>query len=263
MHPYRAPEPPSSLPRAIVRRPGAVGAARWVPRIFILPHTTVGLSLLVALLYGLASPLAGHEVPGVVTSSRSVRGKGNNYSCHIEYSYQIGGETLADSGSVPMGVLSSPPAACRRAGEELRVWQVALGPLRSSHPYAGESPWAPLLPMAFFCTFWNAIVSIFLFNFWVKPLRNRWLVRNGAVAPGRVLSRRSVQGKGARFIVEYEFTAEAGVVRRGEMDVSTEALWNTVSDGQPVTVLYSPDNHKFSLIYECCDHAWAGDPAAR
>jgi hypothetical protein len=254
---YRAPEPPSVLPRPIQRRPQAAGAIRWLPRIFILPHVLAGLGMLAALVVVLANPLVGEETTAHITEERTSPVKGG-YSYQVTYAYPHEGHTVQGTRSFSLGSRSEPSADERLApGTPVTVRHVGVSWWRHDELLLpGESAWKTVLPVAFFAAFWNSITGVFLYLLWYTPWRNRNLVRWGTVAPGRIVKAYERKGKNTSYHVDYEFTMPGGTLHQGSMMVSSKDLWATVQEGQGVTVLRSPDGPKPSVVYEVSDYEW-------
>src|SRR4051794_6798744 len=84
--------PPSDLPdppRRLRRRAGwgpVVGL--WFLRLFILPHTLVGIGLIAASLFAPFLWLCGVDVPGEITKLEVTRRKGDEV-CNVHYVYTV------------------------------------------------------------------------------------------------------------------------------------------------------------------------------
>ena len=92
---------------------------------------------------------------------------------------------------------------------------------------------------------WNLFAVIVLHGLWVLPLRHRRLLAFGVPTPGRVIARRAFRG----FSVKYAYRGPAGEELSGWMPTSRRA-WKQTETMGTVTVLYSPDEPKKSVVYE-------------
>jgi hypothetical protein len=255
---YRSPDPPPTLPRPLARRPQAVGAIRWLPRLFILPHVLVGLGLLGAVVIAVANPLFGTDADALITEERVSRTKGG-YSYQVTYVYDHGGERITGHRSFSLGGRSSPSAEEHLPpGKIIPVRHIGTGALRHDVLLLpGEDAWKSVPPGLFMAAFWNGIVGIFVYTLWYIPWRTRNLLRWGTAVPGQITRLHTKTGKNTSYHADYAFTMPGGTAHEATMMVSTRELWETLAEGQPVTVLRSPGGPKPSVIYEASDESWA------
>lgn len=261
-HPYRAADAPPTKPRPIVRRDNAAGAIRWLGRLFIVPHVTVGLGMVVTLAVSLVNPVFGHDDSATVTAEKvtSSQSKGRTYYHYeVAYSYNEGGVRVDDSQVISLGERRSPSTRFAVGGTVL-VRHVAVGPFHDSALLlAGDSPFYKVLPIAIFTLFWNGLLTVFLYHLWYLPLLAHWLYRHGDIGRGQVVRRFERKGKGTSYHVDFSFESTDGRVASSSMLVSSEALHRSVTEGQPVTVLYDPRKLSRSVVYECGDYRWPDD----
>ncbi len=107
----------------------------------------------------------------------------------------------------------------------------------------------------------SGILGKLVLDFWLPPLRARWLYRRGAASPGTVVAKRAPGG--AIFELDYVFTLPGGSRHEATMRVSSRRLFDSVDVDERVTVLHPPHRPGPSLIYDCGDHRWAGDTTTR
>jgi hypothetical protein len=254
---YRSPDPPPTLPRPLVRRPQAAGAIRWLARLFILPHVLVGLSFLATIVIAVSNPLFGTDTDAHITEERVSRIK-SGYSYQVTYAYVHGGRQILGYRSFSLGGRSSPSDEERLSpGKIVPVRHIGVGALRHEELLLpGESAWKGVAPVLFMAAFWNGIVGVFVYTLWYLPWRNRNLLRWGTAVPGQITRLHTKTGKSTSYHADYTFTMPGGTVHEATMTVSTKELWETLAEGQPVTVLRSPGGPKPSVIHEASDYTW-------
>ena len=230
------------------RNPGSAGGL-WFVRIFILPHTLVGFGAIIYLLFLSLWALVGTDIPGVVTDTEITHSsKGNTYHT-LKYQYQIGGQTKSGSGNVSATVyerfqvrdVPRPPVTVR---------YFALGPLEHAKLHESGRLWGEVGMLLLWAAFWNGILSVFLYEVWIKPIRRRLLYRHGHPTDGTVLGKRTKPGKTPRYYITYSFLhPDTGDLRNAETEVLV-ADYDRAKINQPVTVLYAPGHPQRSTLYE-------------
>jgi hypothetical protein len=241
-------------PRAVEGRPGPL---IWLARVFSLPHAGVGVASLAGAAFLVLWAVLGTVLPAEPLRAYTTMRKGQiNYQ--LDYRYFVDGHEYAGSESVSGEAYRTLERDLRRGAVPVgvAVRYFALGPLHLATltgtvgPSAGAR-WATALFLAFFFVLWNGVVGSVLWTLWVRPIREKRLYRDGHAARGRVIGRRRKgSGKGARFLVEYEFRTSDGTRETGEVAVRRAAQWEQVHEQQEVTVLYWPARPKRSLISE-------------
>jgi hypothetical protein len=255
---YRSAELPTVVPRPIRQRPEVSSVARWLPRLILLPHTMVGLGSMLVALVALVGPAFSTVSEGHVVSEQVYPSKGG-HSYQIEYQYRHGGQEYRGSHSFLIGPDTEPSAELRRLpGAPVRVRHFGVGAVRDTVLLGTADDGVTRgVPPLLFALFWNGVVAIFLRLLWYIPWRNRELLRRGVAAPGRVLRKFTRENKGTHYFLEYEYTLAGGTRREGSMQVSTQALWDALAEGQSVTVLHSNRGPTPSVVYEASDYEWA------
>ena len=179
----------SQIPPRRVRMRLGTAVGTWVGRIFILPHTLVGLGMIVLWLRALLWLVAGHNVQGAVShaweETHKVKG-GNSTTWYITYTYDDGQGICTEKTDVssdyahrlPGSLVGQPGKTMIERSESypltvriLPLWRFTMvAPILSVGSYLGQ-PGVLLL----FAAFWNGIVSVFLYHLWVYPYRQRRL----------------------------------------------------------------------------------------
>lgn len=258
---------PSRTPRNIRRRAGHnLGCGIWFLRLFILPHTLVGLGLIGWVVLNVALLAAGTNTQAEVV--RKYRSSGDNgYVYNVEYAFGPDGR-YRDKTSIPKPqydriILPAADQVERDtvAPSQLPVRYLAAGDLHYSHPLQGSwGLWGLLGFSILFGLFWNGILSVFFYLAWIGPYVGRKLYIHGKVARGRITSKKTStsrpnrRGRGGltkHINLKYEFETESGQTVKG----STSAAQGSPGDldayvGQAVTVLYRPDRPRQSVLYE-------------
>jgi hypothetical protein len=222
----------------------------WVTRIFMLPHTLIGIGSLIYLLFLMLCVAFGKDISAVVTSSEITHSRkgGTHYLLH--YRYHVGERTKSGTGSVSWEVYQYYQTP-NKTDSPVTVHYFSLGPLAHSSLNEGNSQWAEIGFVALWAGFWNFIVFLFLQQYWIKPLQRRLLYKNGEATGGTVRSKRLRTGRNSAQFVSYAFNdPRTGQLIEAEMQVWNGGAWSHATAGQPVTVLYAPDNPKRNTVYE-------------
>src|SRR5262245_14186893 len=250
--PLHLPPPPRR-----VRMRVTAGCGLWFIRLFILPHTIVGLVMLGGLFYLPAVWLFGTDAPARVTGLTTGTGKGRKVYYHVRYSYTVNGTDHDAQTSVSQS-----------AYEALTVGQPfsvrVLPPFPKLVPLVripGGSSLGGYAFIPFVALFWNGILSLFLWAVYVEPWRMRRLLKYGHEAPGEVLAKEVRRGNkgGQRYFIRYCFRApavdESGafnptlVAYEGESQVPP-AEHARLHEGDPVAVLYYPRKPRRNTLPE-------------
>lgn len=245
---------PVSLPPAPRRVRTSIGYAAqlWLGRIFVLPHTLIGIGALGYWVFLLLWGLFGMDVPGAVTGTDTHQTSKGRTVYTLKYEFPAaGGQTRSASSSVSKAMYeriqaadsSRPPVTVRYLNiggfdhHELRKHQSGV--------------WASFGFLTIWVLFWNSIMSVFIYGFWIRPIRVRRLYKYGDVTGGKIVGKRTRTGKTTTYYVSYEFRHPiTGEMVSAETQASNRADWERASDGQPVTVLYAFNKPKRSTVYE-------------
>jgi len=125
-----------------------------------------------------------------------------------------------------------------------RHWHEALLP--------GESGSRRIWFYVFFALFWNSVLSVFVYLFWVGPWRERRLYRWGTPVPGRIASKRNESGENTSYYLDYEFIQPQLGMQRKKQSVTSDRF-NAAGVGQLVTVLCYSNKKSPTAIYEFGD----------
>jgi hypothetical protein len=178
------------------------GCALWALRLFILPHTVAGVFLIWQVMLTVAWLHSGTDVTGRITRAwEEQHRKGPIF--YIEYRYDDAGGEHVEKDTVSRALYGNLPPSVRNAGLgppprssagsrssvsapiPLRLLDYASSRLVRPLPPYGSSPRAQLAGNIFAALFWNGILSVFLYQLWIKPMRLR---RQAAAAAARFTS---------------------------------------------------------------------------
>jgi hypothetical protein len=234
--------------------PGTSQGGIWFGRIFILPHTIIGICAFGYLIFLLMWLLFGTDIPGVVTGTESeAYSKGVHY--RVKYTYELGPEIKRDSQAVSQRVYERFHEQ-ENDKPRVTVHYFALGSYEHQRLREGGSLWKEVGAIAAWAGFWNTILTVFIYHLWVEPLRLRRLYKYGEATSGTLVSKREQQGRSTTYYVTYTFKVnETGELRQVESVAGNVAMWKMIPAGSAVTVLYARDNPKRSTVYELGGYA--------
>ena len=231
---------------------GRLGGSLWFGRIFIMPHVLIGIGGAGYLVFLLAWRLLGADYPATVTGAKVWHSSKRGDSYALNYRFEAGGETRLDSAKVSWSVYQTyrNPVASQ-TNPPVTVHYLAVGPLHHSALRESGSPWSEISFMILWTVFWNGVMSLFVYQMWVKPIRTRRLYKNGDATTGKLVSKRVRTGKSSSYYVSYRFNDPySGQAYESEIQVWKADDWAQAVEGQPVTVLFAHNNPKRSTVYE-------------
>jgi hypothetical protein len=214
-------------------------------RLFILPHTIMGVFLLLLIPVRLYVHYWGTPVTATIDTFEARPSKKGGDYYYIHYHYVLNGR--------------------RHEGTETRnlrpaVGQTFAGRAAELNGHATIDPptlrAGDILPLVGIAIFWNGVLWAFLYIAWVAPIRQRRLARYGEATGGVVTGKQARRGKGTTYSVSYEFEVD-GHKLRGKFDV-TSAAYGRAHQGMPITVLFDPSRPKRSLPHELSDFLVSG-----
>jgi hypothetical protein len=249
-HPFE-PELAQPPPRRIC---GRGGRGDGCLRVFILPHTIVGMGLLVGAvtrtLIWLAVLLFGTEIQGQVVRKTESRGSKGHWFYSVEYTFRLDGVDYTDRVS-----LGEADYAAVKEGQVVDVRAVKWMPERGHWPQLrGYWPLWEVGILWFAALFWNGILSVFLWQAYGRPWFQRRLVCHGLVTTGVVRDVRFGRNRGTPcWKIRYEYACapddeESGRLYTGSVKATgPEAA--AVRAGDILTVLYDPQRPSWSVPY--------------
>jgi hypothetical protein len=247
------PELRKAPPRRIRRRSGAgAGCVIIFGRLFILPHTIIGIGLLCMIPLTFAKVFLGDVHQGrIVRTWTSSGDDSTNYHLGYEYDadgvHRSGDRTCSRS---KYNAIGDP----RRTQLPIDVYSLnVLGWHTREALLPGESRWKRVGFYLLMALFWNGVVSVFVYMLWIAPWRVKQLYRWGLAVPGRIISKRtSSSDDSTTCYLDYEFIQPKLGRIQEKQSVSSERF-AAANEGQLVTVLCHPRKRSPALIYEFGD----------
>ncbi|HET6248375.1 MAG TPA: DUF3592 domain-containing protein [Tepidisphaeraceae bacterium] len=220
-------------------------------RLFILPHTLVGLIILFIVVGDPLFILLTPAVPGEVNTISSTHTARGGTKWHVNFAYfpqrPAGPNRLVDNQSI------TPDEASRlHRGDRLLVHQARFGAVhyatiaRTFDDYARDwwFVWAWALV-------WNSIMLAVLYSAWIVPMRYKRLVREGEPVVGRIMAVNSTGKSGTFHRVKYEFrTAGLSPIRHANEMTVTSKEYDGASAGDSIVVLYDPRRPHRNVAYQ-------------
>jgi Protein of unknown function (DUF3592) len=262
------PELAAPTPRTVRYRDGwATGCGLWVVRLFLLPHTIIGIGALAAALWSTGVYVGvlafGTDFQGQVVKKEERPGsKGKTYR-YVHYEYMVDGRL--HTGWVTVSGVDYEQVT---AGDRFTVRALESAP--DTDPWVGLPGQTPLSDLGgkwFFALFWNGVMSVAVWFIYVRPWQVRRLVRWGQPTEGIVRAATVSIHKGTKsYHVTCEYAAPADEDPLGPT-VFTRKMTCTqksaadVKLGNLVTVLYDPHRPKRSVIYRLTDYRAVEPPA--
>jgi len=255
--------------RKLVRKRGSVPAfGLWFGRLFILPHTIIGVCLMVYPFLVAGTILWGTDVNATVFDKFTFNDAEDGRVNKIAIRYKYDGKTFVDKESVgyleyesfnvgdPVVVRFLPPPLkeythqFRRPGEAVKL------------PDLGSIAF-----FAFFAIFWNLICGVFVAILYVWPVVNWWLLRWGAVSQCLVTKKSSYSDSDGdkHLSVQYTFIpgrklADFDSLSRGdrERQVSSKTsvnreLFEQVQEGDVLNVVHTRRWPSVNTVFEFSD----------
>ena len=251
----------NAKPRRI-RYVGKTGLLVWLGRLFILPHTLVGLGLISVVILGPFWAMYGVDRTAKVVDISVQRGRDskerNTY--YLTYVHSPFGTERRKTQSVPLEEFSRvvgttdgsmPVQNLESSYKDVRVRGWGNPPLYYEQIVGPtESPWEYYIGPAVMCVFWNALLVVFIKPIYYTPWRLRQVYRTGDADPG-VITNRWDGDKGTAGWIRYEFRAGGtGETVSAKIAVRDKATYDATAIGQTVTVLHPPGKAKPSVAYD-------------
>jgi len=218
------------------------------------------------LFLALATPIVeicGTDVTGRITELRSTRGRNDRMTHAVHYAYPVGVEERTGNISV------SPDVYERlQVGQDFAVRVLPPLPRSFDQPRGPGSPGSKVLAHFLVALFWNGILALFLWKAWVRPWRQRTLVRDGLATKGTITNK-FLRGGGKGLpahVIQYDYSAPAAndpdgmrqASYHGETATSKE-LFDAANVGEAVVVLFHPRNPRRSIAYEFAEYEAVAD----
>jgi hypothetical protein len=227
-------------------------------RLFTAPHTLGGLFLIGISVYLPLLILLGDDVPGQITNLQTTTSKKSGLIYHAQYSYVVDGFSFSEDDTI-----DSAEYAHLKKGQPCTVRVFRFLPKTLPQRLGSSSPWLKWPKYLVMALFWNAFMSLIVWCVWIDPWRKWMLLKYGTAVAGQVKSRETYRGSkgGTYYRVHYVYVPaidDAGMVSEsellnGKMSVSFRD-YNSATTGKVVTVLFSPNKPRRSIVYDFAEY---------
>lgn len=257
------PELLQSPPRSLKRRRGTLftNGAGCI-QLFLLPHTIVGIGLVLWALHSLAVIAFGVFVPAQVTHLHTKRGSKGSIAYNVAYTYPLGGQSYLAKTTV-----GSADYATLQVGSTLQVKVLALTPDWNTIPVVpNNSGYKDAWLKVPFALFWNGILLVFYIALYGALFKSKKLVSDGVAVIGEIQDKTTRRQKTTTYVISYAYIADPAIspanggVAWGaitplqkEMRVS-KPIYDQLNKGDWVTVLYDPKKPSKSILYLASSH---------
>jgi hypothetical protein len=225
----------------------------WFARLFCLPHSLVGIGMFGYWFFLLSWLLFGWNLPGKLVGIAITHSKGGiRYELRFQYKVEERVTTEVEDVSEDIYNHFSGFELRRPLKNDVTIHYFAFGPLHYAGLCEAGSTWSRLGLLTIGVVFWNGLMSLFVYEIWIKPLRVRSLYKRGQAITGTLVStRRAGSGHVPLGYASYEF--EDPVSKQGvkcEMGIWNKKVLDTVAPPKTVTILYDQSRPKRSAVYE-------------
>lgn len=237
-------------PREVVDTRSAL--QRWLPRIVMVPHTVIALSIVTFTVLTLILVAFGTRAEGRVRGGVLLTGRKGGPTCQLTVDYQGGG-------APQLAVVQVGADFCRTGldaqgrplpgREALELTRVGFPFERAELPQVFGAEALCGLP---FGGLWVFVVVMLGRQFWLKPLREKWLVRHGVELAGQVLEVKALAAKGRtgpRRELTVEYRDALGVPHQVKAMLVGPGAPGESPVGAPVVVLADPDRPERAVIH--------------
>jgi hypothetical protein len=222
----------------------------WFGRIFIMPHTLVGIGATGYWLFLWLWAFFGTDLKGHVTNMHTSRTSKGRTVYNVKYSYEMAGQTKTASQGVSRTYYEYLQGLDQES-PEITIRHLAIWPYHHDEIRTGTGGlWGQIGFLTLWVGFWDSIMSVFLYQLWIKPLRTRQLYKRGQSTTGTLTRKRAQRGRGTRYFLSYTYRIFDGSLLTSETEIWSSADWDAAKVGQQVTVLYAEAKPKRSTVYE-------------
>jgi hypothetical protein len=233
-------------PPRIVQRTVGSGCALAFPRLFVLPHMIIGIMLLLYAPVRLYVERFGTPAVATIDRHEFRTGSKGGKMYLIYYHVIVDGRRYDEYRSVSNADFISLHDGDKLQGRTSPLLYLSIR-FQDEH-FVGPPAWSdgPLIIPFLVSIAWNGGLAVFVFYYWIIPIRQRRLVRFGSAAPGLIESIEQ-RAKG-RLKLTYSFTTAE---RTSLIGSQTIEKGTSASAGMPCTVFYDPKKPGRNVAYEC------------
>jgi hypothetical protein len=227
---------PKQSPRKVRYRNKSGCLGIWGIRLFILPHTLVGLGVALMFLFKISLGLFGSRVDGRFESeANKLNSKGKSFVL-LKYSFFANQERHIAEVEV-----SESRNRMLKEKAFLPIVYLSILPSKTSQIMEPDKIFPPDTWMAGgFALFWNSILSVFVYAIYISPYRKKRLLMYGVETSGQVTTCSSYRGSkgGTRYSVAYFYMVD-GVKYEDAENVYKSQFENT-HEGMTLRIIYDP-----------------------
>ena len=214
-------------------------------KLFIMPHTIVGVGWLFYVLIMSFVALFGTTVPGRVTSHETGYGYSYETTYYLNYDYQVGEDWLSGKQEVSGGAYR---AVADNSSHPVQILVFKPNSF-SLLMIPGANHWSKIGFLWLGVLFWNSILSVVWRAIFIAPLQAKRLLENGAIARGVLTRREIITGSyGDSHCVYYRWTPPGHSEREEKTSVQSDE-YLAAREGQNLTILFHPHNPKLNVAY--------------
>lgn len=230
-------------PRQIRSRKHAGFIGLIFVRLFILPHTLLGLGLLLLLLSKFTLAIFGQQSEARVLKKTTQAGSKGGATYKVAYSFTHNVTEYSGNSQIDQAIYQQ-----LRESRSIPIVYLSFLPQYVSD-YREPGHFFPANTGSFFliAIFWNGVVGVFIYVLYIDPWRRKQLIRHGTAAMGRIEAMSIQRGsKGAaRYMVNYSYEVEN---QRHEASISTtREQYEAHQIGESVAITYDPVKPKRSV----------------
>lgn len=234
-------------PRKIVPRPN-YKKSTWVEWFIIMPHTLVGVGLLLVFLAKLAMGTIGTKVDAEMVSKYFNRSSKGGMTYYVKYQFPVDGEMIEGRSRISHQLYQAMPEQERVPVAYLNFAPGVFSDFIEPGKTFPDNTWMLL----FFSAFWNAMLFVLLHYLVFRPQRSKHLVIHGAETEGVVtdikLTNRRQSPSAAEISYQYEVN---GQPHTGKESVPMD-VHDATQVGDELKVVFDPANPKRSVAVTLC-----------
>lgn len=227
---------PKKLPRKVRYRNKSGCLGIWGIRLFILPHTLVGLGVALMFLFKITLGLFGSRVDGRFENESSKLSSKRKTITLLTYSFFANQERHF----VEVEVSDSRNRMLKEKAR-LPIVYLAILPRQTSQLMETDQMFPPdTWVSGGIALFWNSILSVFIYAIYILPYRKKRLLMYGVETSGQVTACSSHRGPkgGIRYAVAFSYMVNG--LKHENTENVTKAEFENIHEGMSLRIMYDP-----------------------
>jgi hypothetical protein len=212
-------------------------------RLFILPHTLVGIGVILIFLSKVSLGLFGTKVEARLVEKTTSLGTKGRTSYQVRFSFAANHERSEGSSQVPRSAYDALPEQGRVPIIYLSVAPQYFSDYLAPNETFPAGTWALLG----FALFWNAVVGVFVYAIYIGPWLRKRLVIFGSEAEGKVTTKHIRSGSKGGLIYEIRYNYEVQGETFSGKESTMKPLFDTSHEGDSISVTFDPKKPKRAL----------------